>query len=128
MRDTLEQCELENITGETKACVTSLESMNEFVQSILGTEDKCNNLTTSYPSESSASLQKYTIVKVSEDIYAPKWVSCHPMPYPYAIFYCHCQESDTNLFEVLVEGENGDKVQAAAVFHMDTSNWNRDHV
>ena len=32
------------------------------------------------------------------------------------------------MFEVSLEGENGERVESAAVCHMDTSRWDRDHV
>uniref|UniRef100_A0A368UJD5 BURP domain-containing protein n=1 Tax=Glycine max TaxID=3847 RepID=A0A368UJD5_SOYBN len=47
---------------------------------------------------------------------------------PSSFFTGHSQHSDTNLYEVMVEGENGGRVQAAAICHMDTSKWDRDHV
>uniref|UniRef100_A0A2N9IID3 BURP domain-containing protein n=1 Tax=Fagus sylvatica TaxID=28930 RepID=A0A2N9IID3_FAGSY len=62
------------------------------------------------------------------DFTPPKMVACHTMPYPYAIFYCHSQKSENKVFKVRLGGENGDKVEAIAVCHMDTSQWSPDHV
>lgn len=50
------------------------------------------------------------------------------MPYPYAVFYCHYQESESKVFRVSLTGENGDKVEAIGVCHIDTSQWSRNHV
>ncbi|MED6204140.1 hypothetical protein PIB30_006202 [Stylosanthes scabra] len=126
MRGTIDQCEAGTITGETKICATSLESMLEFVNNIIGSEEKHEIHTTSPPS--GAPLQKYRIMKVSEDMYAPKWVACHPLPYPYAVYYCHFISTGTRVFKVLLGGENGDKVEALGVCHLDTSDWSPNHI
>ncbi|XP_057752927.1 BURP domain protein USPL1-like [Arachis stenosperma] len=126
MKATIEQCEAGTITGETKICANSLESMLEFVHNIIGAEEK-HNIHTTTPS-SGAPLQKYTILKISEDIYAPKWVACHPMPYPYGVYYCHFISTGTRVFKVLLDGENGDKVEALGVCHLDTSDWSPNHI
>lgn len=129
MRGTLEQCEAEPTTGETKICANSLESMLEFVNKVIGSDAKHEILTTSYPSPSAAPLQKYTILKVSCDIDAPKWVACHPLAYPYAVHYCHFISTGTKVFKVSLVGEdNGDKIEALGVCHLDTSDWNPDHI
>ncbi|KAL1361967.1 hypothetical protein HN51_010271 [Arachis hypogaea] len=126
MRGTIEQCEAGTITGETKICANSLESMLEFVHNIIGSEEK-HNIHTTTPS-SGAPLQKYTILKISQDIYAPKWVACHPLPYPYGVYYCHFISTGTRVFKVLLDGENGDKVEALGVCHLDTSDWSPNHI
>ncbi|XP_029127520.1 protein RAFTIN 1B isoform X2 [Cajanus cajan] len=128
MSGTLDQCEAEPINGETKTCATSLESMLEFVGTILGSEVKYNILTTSYPKTPSDSLQKYTILEISEDINAPKWVACHPQPYPYAVYYCHFISTGTKVFKVSLGSENGNKIEALGVCHLDTSEWSPDHI
>ncbi|CAJ1933477.1 unnamed protein product [Sphenostylis stenocarpa] len=129
MRETLLECEGEPITGETKICATSLESMLEFVGTTIGSETKRNLLTTSLPTASGVPLQKFTILEVSEDINAPKWVACHPLPYPYALYYCHFIATGSKVFKVSLGSENGDnKVEALGICHLDTSDWNPDHI
>ncbi|XP_045819691.1 BURP domain-containing protein 12-like [Trifolium pratense] len=129
MKRTLEECEGETITGETKICASSLKSMLQFVDTIIGSDTKHNILTTSNPSPTATPLQKYTILEVSQDIYAPKWVACHPLPYPYAIYYCHYISTGTKVFKVsLIGDENGDKMEALGICHLDTSDWNPDHI
>ncbi|KAJ1378856.1 BURP domain [Sesbania bispinosa] len=129
MRGTLEQCEAEPITGETKFCANSLESMLDFVDKIIGSEYvKYNILTTSHPSTSAIPLQKYTILEVSQDIDAPKWVACHPLPYSYAVYYCHFIATGSKVFKVSLGGENGDKMEALGICHLDTSDWSPDHI
>ncbi|KAJ1397594.1 BURP domain [Sesbania bispinosa] len=128
MKYTLEQCEFEPMEGETKFCATSLESLLDFARYMFGSNAQFKVLTTTHLTNSTVpSFQNYTITEVKK-ISVPNIIGCHPMPYPIAVYYCHSQEGDTNLYEVLVEGENGGRVQAAAICHMDTSKWDPDHV
>lgn len=55
-------------------------------------------------------------------------VACHSFPYPYAVFHCHSQEGENRVYRVLLGGDNGDRVEAVVVCHMDTSKWDSDHV
>ncbi|XP_057964703.1 BURP domain-containing protein BNM2A-like [Malania oleifera] len=128
MEDTLRECETKPINGETKICATSLESMLDFTKTILGKETQSEALSTTHLTKSSTLLQNYTILKVSREVPAPKIVACHTMPYPYAVFYCHSHGSKSMVFKVLVQGENGDRVDAVVVCHLDTSQWGRGHV
>ncbi|KAJ0077398.1 hypothetical protein Patl1_36383 [Pistacia atlantica] len=127
MEHTLKQCENHPIEGEIKLCPTSLESMLDFARSAfsLGTEFKFVN--TRRLTKSTTEFQNYTILEVPDQIFAPKMVACHTMPYPYAVFYCHSQEIENKAFRVSLVGDNGDRVEAIAVCHMDTSKWSRDH-
>ncbi|CAK8569236.1 unnamed protein product [Lathyrus sativus] len=127
MKYTLDQCHFEPMEGETKFCATSLESLFDFANSMFGSISNFKFLTTKHVTESTVPLQNYTISKVNE-ISVPNAFGCHPMPYPFAVFYCHTQKGDANLYEIVVEGENGGIVEAAAICHMDTSKWDADHV
>ncbi|KAH6836193.1 hypothetical protein C2S53_001280 [Perilla frutescens var. hirtella] len=127
MEDTLKQCETKPIKGETKTCATSWGSMLDFTTTIFGSGTHIKILSTTHRRRSNPSLQKYTIMGVQE-IPASKMVACHTMPYPYAVFYCHYQESQNRVFSVSLTGENGDRVEAVAVCHMDTLQWSRNHV
>ena len=127
MENTLRECEIKSIKGETKLCATSQESMLDFVHNIFGLESYFR-VTTSYLTKSRALLQNYTILEVPKETPAPKMVACHTLPYPYAVFYCHSQLTENKVFKVLLQGENGDRVDALAVCHLDTSAWSRDHI
>ncbi|CAK7329716.1 unnamed protein product [Dovyalis caffra] len=128
MEDTLKGCEIKPIKGETKFCATSLKSMLGFVQGIFGLESQLEVVSTTYLTKSSILFQNYTILEVPKEVPAPKMVACHTMPYPYAVFYCHSQETQNKVFVVSLIGENGDRVEALAVCHLDTSQWSRNHV
>ncbi|KAM1457248.1 hypothetical protein ACFX13_035303 [Malus domestica] len=125
---TLTQCDLQTIKGEAKFCATSLESMLDFVAALFGQNTQFKVLTTTQLKDSTTLLQNYTFSEAPKEIWAPKMIACHTMPYPYAVFYCHSQESENRLYQVLLAGENGEKVEAAAVCHFDTSQWDPDHV
>ncbi|KAI5402515.1 hypothetical protein KIW84_050220 [Lathyrus oleraceus] len=127
MKYTIDQCQFEPMEGETKFCAKSLESLFEFANSMFGSNSNFKFLTTKHVTESTVPLQNYTISKVNK-ITAPNAFGCHPMPYPFAVFYCHTQKGDANLYEIVVEGEDGGTVEAAAICHMDTSKWDADHV
>ncbi|XP_014491954.1 BURP domain-containing protein BNM2A [Vigna radiata var. radiata] len=127
MEDTLRECESKAIKGEVKFCATSLESMLDFAQTILGFTHELQVFTTSHQTKSSVTFQNYTFENIVE-IPASKMVACHTMPYPYAVFYCHSQESENKMYKVALGGENGDRVEAMVVCHMDTSHWGHGHV
>uniref|UniRef100_A0A803MMJ4 BURP domain-containing protein n=1 Tax=Chenopodium quinoa TaxID=63459 RepID=A0A803MMJ4_CHEQI len=56
-------------------------------------------------------------------------VGCHPVPYPYTVYYCHGQVSDNRLFEISLKGqEDRQRIEAVAICHMDTSQWDPRHV
>ncbi|XP_038888373.1 BURP domain-containing protein BNM2C-like [Benincasa hispida] len=135
IKETLQQCELKPIKGETKFCATSMESMMDFVKTSLifptksysSSSSSFKLLKTSHLTKSNVHFQNYTIFDTPMEIAAPKLVACHTMPYPYAIYYCHYQEGDNNVLKIELEGENGDRVEALAICHMDTSQWSSTH-
>lgn len=127
MKMTLHHCEAKPVRGETKICATSLESMLDFVHSVFGPGSKFQVLNTEYLNESISTLQNYTVHEDPSEIPVSELVSCHRLPYPYAVFYCHAQVGDNVLYKVLVEGDDGGRVEAGAICHMDTSQWDPKH-
>ncbi|KAF3435597.1 hypothetical protein FNV43_RR22688 [Rhamnella rubrinervis] len=127
MEGTLRQCDNKPITGEVKLCATSLESMLDFNRGVFGLDSAFSVVTTTYFSDSNVSFQNYTILKVPKEILASKMVACHSLPYSYAVFYCHSQKSENKVYKVSLSGDNGDRIEAVAVCHMDTSQWSRNH-
>ncbi|XP_047333557.1 BURP domain-containing protein BNM2A-like [Impatiens glandulifera] len=130
MEKTLKVCEMNPIIGETKLCATSLESMLEFARDMLGFDhvSKIRSVSTIHLTKSNTLYQNFTIMDFSEYDAASKILPCHSLRYPYAVFYCHYQENENKVFKVLLKGENGDRVEAVAVCHMDTSHWSKTHV
>ncbi|XLR55948.1 hypothetical protein S83_006620 [Arachis hypogaea] len=127
MEDTLRECESKPIKGEVKFCATSLDSMLDFAQSILGKDSGFRVLSTSHKTKSSVTFQNYTMLEDIKEMEAPKMVACHTMPYPYGVFYCHSQTTLNKVYRVPLEGDNGDKVEAIVVCHLDTSQWGSSH-
>ncbi|CAN4112339.1 unnamed protein product [Withania somnifera] len=128
LEDTFFHCEISAMKGESKFCATSLESMLDWAQQILGFDTILDVYTTDFLKKSPATLQNYTILQKPKEILVPKLVACHTLPYPYAVFYCHVQKGENKLFKISLLGENGDRIEAAAICHMDTKEWNHDHV
>ncbi|CAA0826436.1 unknown seed protein like 1 [Striga hermonthica] len=128
MRATLDHCESPPITGESKFCATSLESMLDSLRSIFGFRSEFRVITTNYPVGPMPVLRNYTVIEAPVEISARRIVGCHVLPYPYAVFYCHSQDSDNKLYEVSLSGEDGERVEAVAMCHMDTREWDSDHV
>ncbi|CAK9154063.1 unnamed protein product [Ilex paraguariensis] len=129
MEDSLRQCEFKPIEGEIKICATSLESMLDFVSSILGLKSQIKVLATTHlTSKSNTLVQNYTVLAAPKEISATNLVACHRLSYPYAVFHCHSTESKIRVFKVLLAGEDGAKVYAVAVCHTDTTQWSRNHV
>ena len=128
IKDTLESCELPPIKGESKFCATSLESMLDFIGQFFGFGTNFKVLTTTLMKNWTTHLQNYTILEDPMEISSAHMVGCHPLPYPYALFYCHGQkESHNKLFVISLEGEDGVRIEAIAICHMDTSQWEPDH-
>ncbi|KAL6502535.1 hypothetical protein OROHE_024540 [Orobanche hederae] len=132
MRTTLHQCESSPVEGETRFCATSIESMLDSVRGVFGSGSRFRVVTTDYyylssSSSSSPPLQNYTVVEPPAEILARKIVACHVLPYPYVVFYCHGQEGDSKLYKVLLAGDDGRRVEAAAICHMDTKEWDPNH-
>ncbi|XP_062108850.1 BURP domain-containing protein 17-like [Humulus lupulus] len=128
MEETIRDCRIKPIDGEIKSCATSLESMVEFVRGILGSRVNFNLLSTTHPTMATAFMQNYTVLEVPKEVLAPKMVVCHPVPYPYAVFFCHHFGTETKVFQASLGGKNGNNVDAVAICHMDTSDWDPDHI
>uniref|UniRef100_A0A516IJH8 BURP domain-containing protein n=1 Tax=Turnera subulata TaxID=218843 RepID=A0A516IJH8_9ROSI len=124
MSETIKECEASGIRGEEKYCATSLESMIDFTTSKLGKNVQA--VSTEVAGESQL-LQKYTIKGGVKKIAGHESVVCHKQNYAYAVFYCHATKS-TSAYVVPLVGEDGTKVNAVAVCHKDTSEWNPKHL
>ncbi|KAL9231628.1 hypothetical protein vseg_006830 [Gypsophila vaccaria] len=128
IQETLNHCELPPLKGETKFCATSLEFMLEKLSLSFGEATKFKVLTTTQLKNWTPRLQNYTILEEPREITVGKMFGCHPLAYPYAVYYCHSQEGENKLFMVSLEGEDGIRLDALAICHMDTSQWDPNHV
>ncbi|XP_058728568.1 BURP domain protein RD22-like [Vicia villosa] len=125
VKNTISECEENSIRGEEKLCVKSLESMVDFTTSKLG--NNVEAVSTEVKKESSE-LQQYVIAKGVKKLGGKNTaVVCHKENYPYAVFYCHKTDT-TKVYSVPLEGVDGNRVNAIAVCHTDTSQWNPKHL
>ncbi|GMH02749.1 hypothetical protein Nepgr_004588 [Nepenthes gracilis] len=127
MEETLRHCEFSPIQGETKFCATSLESMLDNLRAIFGSDVGLKVLATTHPENTTTPFQNYTVLS-SRRAGIPRMFGCHPMPYPYGVFYCHGQEGDTELHLITLRSEEGNRItEAVGVCHMNTSYWDPHH-
>uniref|UniRef100_A0A0E0KN98 BURP domain-containing protein n=1 Tax=Oryza punctata TaxID=4537 RepID=A0A0E0KN98_ORYPU len=122
---TLLDCELPANKGEKKACATSLESMVDFVTSSFGNKD-VHAASTVVVSKAESPAQDYTVTGVRRMAGTGQLIACHPESYVYAVFLCHRTEA-TRAYTASLVGKDGAAVEAVAVCHTDTAEWNPEH-
>lgn len=111
------------MNGEAKHCATSIESMVDFVTSKL--EKNIHVISTEVEKETST--RKFSVKNGVKMLTKDKIIACHPMNYPYVVFFCH-ETSNTTAHFIPLEGEDGTRVRAPAVCHQDTSDWDPNHI
>ncbi|PKU68407.1 BURP domain-containing protein 5-like [Dendrobium catenatum] len=117
---TLAECEEPPLDGERKRCVTSMEAMVDFIKAELSSRDVHVVETTV---TGGVPRQEYVVgVKGARRVRAEALVSCHPEPYPRAVYYCHTT-SNIEVYKVHLVGANGVAVDAVATCHIETSTW-----
>ncbi|PQQ15834.1 hypothetical protein Pyn_19017 [Prunus yedoensis var. nudiflora] len=124
---TIEMCEAPGIKGEEKYCATSLESMVDFSTSKLRTRNVQAISTEVLEKGATMSMHKYTTMPGLKKLAGDKVVACHKQNYPYAVFYCHAMKP-TAAYVLSLKGDDGVKVKAVAICHLDTSEWNPKHL
>ncbi|TVU08343.1 hypothetical protein EJB05_41745, partial [Eragrostis curvula] len=124
--ETLTTCKTVPMT-DPHTCATSWQSMGEFAAASLGAGTLRPARTVVYGEEEE--LDRYVVAPngVTEIGGAGDGnglVPCHPMPYPYEVFFCH-RPKDTRAFRVELDGkeDGARRATAVAVCHMDTSDW-----
>ncbi|MQM21295.1 hypothetical protein Taro_054333 [Colocasia esculenta] len=125
MKNSLLPCDAAD-PGEAKFCATSLESMVDFAISSLGTSS-----VQALSSEGSKKRQFYSVVPSGVQSMVAEGentVSCHALPYPYAVFFCHAGTSANKVYKVKLVGEDGGRATAIAVCHTKTSGWHPKHL
>ncbi|XP_028787624.1 BURP domain-containing protein 3-like isoform X1 [Neltuma alba] len=125
MKNTIKACEESGIKGEEKYCALSLESMVDFITSKLGRHVEA--LSTELIMKKEAKKKEYRIMHRVKKVEEANLVVCHKLSYVYAVFYCHKMET-TGAYTVPLQGEDGSKVNAMAICHTDTSEWNPKHL
>ncbi|KAK8938862.1 BURP domain-containing protein 3 [Platanthera zijinensis] len=125
VRRALAECEEPPLDGESKRCVTSVESMLEFVQAELGGGDVRIVETAVAGGGIVWGRQEYTVGPAGPRLLRAKAVvSCHLEPYPRALYYCHKTEHIEVYKVQLLVSDDGTAVDAIMSCHIDTSAWN----
>ncbi|XP_021734834.1 BURP domain-containing protein 9-like [Chenopodium quinoa] len=114
----IELCEEPTIEGVEKKCVTSLESMVDYVISKIGTNVKA--LTTQVEKDSTTENTIKGLKKLVKD--DRETVVCHKIGYPYAVFFCHRTKTIRSYMASLV-GKDGTNIEAVVACHMETNDF-----
>ncbi|GJN35406.1 hypothetical protein PR202_gb24181 [Eleusine coracana subsp. coracana] len=130
VRDTLSRCHAPPLAGEVKACATSLEATVQAALRMLGgTDDHRVLAAASEIPLAGLPRQPYVIEKVSQ-VDGEQYVSCHRVPFPYAVYQCHTALRSYGAYQVSLRGLGGGAspaVEMLAFCHLDTSGWNPAH-
>ncbi|CAL2234839.1 unnamed protein product [Prunus armeniaca] len=127
IKQTIEECEAPGLKGEEIYCATSLESMVDFSTSKLGTRNVEAISTEVLEKGATMSIHNYTTMPGLKKLAGDKVVVCHKQNYPYAVFFCHAIKH-TAAYVLSLKGDDGEKVKAVTICHLDTSEWNPEHV
>jgi hypothetical protein len=130
---TLDICEhLHPVKDEKKTCVTSVESMVEFAASVVAGGNTGGLRAFSLanvPAEGVAWGKMYKVVAAKRITEEGDTVTCHNMKFPVAAYMCHAV-NPTRVYTVTLEsehvtsaGEVGQRMEALAVCHLDTSQF-----
>jgi hypothetical protein len=128
VRDTLRRCRAPPLPGERKACAASLEGT---VRSAVGMLGGAAWAAASALPRAGLPRGPYEVQAVAP-LDGDRYVACHKMPFPYAVYHCHMTGmSATRAYKVSLRGGD-DPAAAAAVMmlalcHRDTSQWNPAH-
>nr|XP_043622323.1 BURP domain-containing protein 17-like [Erigeron canadensis] len=109
LEKTINLCEKKGISNTY--CATCLEDMVDFTTSKLGKKVTAISTEVIHPNK----FQKYTIDS-SRKVATNKFVVCHKLSYPYAVFYCH-KTMNTRVYLVSLVGEDGTKAKGLAICH-----------
>ncbi|TVU01057.1 hypothetical protein EJB05_53490, partial [Eragrostis curvula] len=129
VRDTLSRCQAPPLAGEVKSCSTSLEAtVRSAVDMLGGTGEGVWAVTSELP-RSGLPRQPYVVEKVTGVGGTSGYVSCHKVPFPYAVYQCHVTKLGAYTAHVVsLRGiHGGPAADMLAYCHLDTSNWNPAH-
>ncbi|PUZ67811.1 hypothetical protein GQ55_3G464000 [Panicum hallii var. hallii] len=128
VRDTLRRCQEPPVAGEVKACATSLEGTVRSAMGMLGTVNGQGVwAATSTLPRSGLPRQPY-VVRAVAPLDGDRYVSCHRVPFPYAVYQCHAAGNGYRAYVVSLSGLRGGPAASMLAFcHVDTSSWNPAH-
>jgi len=124
--DTVRGCRASPLAGEQMSCATSLEGIVLSAKRMLATRQPLAAAASALPS---SGLPRHTyVVQSVTPLGGSRFVACHIMPYPYAVYQCHMTLQQSKAYVMSIRGGAGlPTVDMAALCHFDTSNWNPAH-
>ncbi|XP_037424208.1 BURP domain-containing protein 4-like [Triticum dicoccoides] len=118
--DTLRSCGKPVDKEEPHMCFSSREAMSRFATRELGVSGARAAITRIHGNETPNSM--YVVEQITQ--LNNNVVPCHPMNFPYEVFYCH-RSKEVQSLRVQLKGlkDGMPHVTAIAMCHMNTSNW-----
>uniref|UniRef100_A0A453NDE9 BURP domain-containing protein n=2 Tax=Aegilops tauschii subsp. strangulata TaxID=200361 RepID=A0A453NDE9_AEGTS len=118
--DTLHSCGKPADKEEPHMCFSSREAMARFATRELGVSSARAAITRIHGHENPSSM--YVVEQITQ--LNSNVVPCHPMDFPYEVFYCHRPKQVQSLRVQLKDLKDGmSRVTAIAMCHMNTSDW-----
>nr|XP_051199261.1 BURP domain-containing protein 4-like isoform X5 [Lolium perenne] len=122
--DTIRSCDKPSDKEEPHMCFSSRGAMQRFSTKVLGVLRVRQTVTRIYGHETPSS--RYTVVRITP--LSTKMVPCHPMDFPYEVFYCHRPKEVQSFRVQLKDKKNGmPLVTTTAMCHMNTSDWDKQY-
>ncbi|VAH87159.1 unnamed protein product [Triticum turgidum subsp. durum] len=118
--DTLRSCGKPVDKEDPHMCFSSREAMSRFATRELGVSGARAAITRIHGNETPSSM--YVVEQITQ--LNNNVVPCHPMDFPYEVFYCH-RPKEVQSLGVQIKGlkDGMPRVTAIAMCHMNTSNW-----
>jgi len=126
VRDTLRRCQDPRVAGGVKACATSLEGTVRSAMGMLGSPSQGVWAATSTLPRGGLPRQPYAVEAVTP-LAGSRYVSCHRVPFPYAVYQCHARIGYRAYVASLRGLGGGPAASMLAFCHVDTSSWNPAH-
>ncbi|KAI4979670.1 hypothetical protein ZWY2020_016423 [Hordeum vulgare] len=118
--DTLRSCGKPVDKEEPHMCFSSREAMSRFATKEIGVSSARAAITRIHGNETPNSM--YVVEQITQ--LNNNVVPCHPMDFPYEVFYCH-RPKEVQSLRVQLKGlkDGMPHVTAIAMCHMNTSDW-----
>ncbi|CAM0909837.1 unnamed protein product [Alopecurus aequalis] len=122
--DTLRSCSKPSDKEEPHMCFSSRDAMARFATRALGVSRVRVGITRIHGQETANS--SYLVAQIAP--HSNKMVPCHPMDFPYEVFYCHRPKEVQSFRVQLKDQKNGSPhVTATAMCHMNTTTWDQQY-
>nr|XP_051189506.1 BURP domain-containing protein 4-like isoform X3 [Lolium perenne] len=122
--ETLRSCVKPIDREEPHVCTSSRKAMSRFATTSLGSNLTQAAFTRIHGHESPTT--RYVVAQIAQ--LSNHTVACHPMDFPYEVFYCHRPKEVQALRVQLNDMKNGmTRVTATVMCHMNTSNWDKEY-